>query len=125
MTTGVDKLIKTQTMKEFALLFRQPGFDYSNLSAAEMAALSKKWSDWAGAIAKEGRLVDNGVRLDVTGKVLKAGGLVTDGPFVEIREILGSFVVIKADSLDDAITVAHGCPVLDRGGSVEIRPVFN
>jgi len=112
-------------MKEFALLFRQPSFDYSNLSADEMAALSKKWSDWAGALAAEGRLVDNGVRLDPTGKVLKAGGLVTDGPFVEIREILGSLVVIKADNLDDAITAAHGCPVLDRGGSVEIRPVFN
>ena len=75
-----------------------------------LTALSKKWSDWAGAIAAEGRLVNNGVRLDLTGKVLKAGGLVTDGPFVEIREILGSFVMIKADSLDDAITMAHGCP---------------
>lgn len=110
-------------MKEFALLFRQPGFDHNHLSAEEMAALSKKWSDWAAAIA--GQIVGDGVRLDPTGKVLKAGGLVTDGPFVEIREILGSFVVIEADSLDDAITAAHGCPVLDRGGSVEIRPVFN
>jgi hypothetical protein len=112
-------------MKEFALLFRQPRFDYSNLSTDEMAALSKKWSDWAGAIAAEGCLVDNGIRLDLSGKVLKAGGIITDGPFVEVREILGSFVVIRADSLDDATTVAHGCPVLDRGGSVEIRPIFN
>jgi hypothetical protein len=57
--------------------------------------------------------------------VLRTGGLVTDGPFVEIREILGSFVVVRAESLDDAITLAHGCPVLERGGSVEVRPVFN
>jgi hypothetical protein len=112
-------------MKEFVLLFRQPGFDHSDISADEMTALSKKWSDWAGAIAAAGRIVNNGIRLDLTGKVLKAGGIITDGPFVEIREILGSFVVIKAESLDDAATVAHGCPVLERGGSVEIRPVFN
>ncbi|MBS0031757.1 YciI family protein [Chitinophaga sp. 22321] len=112
-------------MKEFALLFRQPGFDYSNLSADEMAVLRKKWADWAAVIVAEGRLVNNGIRLDTPGKVLKAGGILTDGPFVEVREILGSFVVILAESLDDATTVAHGCPVLDRGGSVEIRPVLN
>jgi hypothetical protein len=112
-------------MKEFALLFRQPGFDYSTLSESEIEALRKKWSEWAGAMVAEGRLIDGGVRLDTSGKVLRMGGLVTDGPFVEIREILGSFVVIKAESLDDAITVAHGCPVLERGGSVEVRPVFN
>ena len=112
-------------MKEFALLFRQPNIDYPSLSDSEVEALRKKWADWAGAMAAEGRVVDDGIRLDPSGKVLRTGGLVTDGPFVEIREILGSFVIIKAESLDDAITVAHGCPVLERGGSVEVRPVFN
>jgi hypothetical protein len=110
---------------EFALLFRQPSFDYSSISADEMAALTKKWADWATGIARDGHLVNNGIRLDPSGKVLKAGGLVTEGPFVETREILGSFVIIKAPSMDDAITLAHGCPVLERGGSVEIRPIFN
>jgi hypothetical protein len=112
-------------MNQFALLFRQPSYDYSTLSEEEIEALRKKWADWAGAMAAEGRIVDGGVRLDGAGKVLRAGGLVTDGPFVEIREILGSFVVVRAESLDDAITLAHGCPVLERGGSVEVRPVFN
>ncbi len=110
---------------EFALLFRQPSFDYGSLSADEMAVLTQKWADWAASIARDGRLVSDGIRLDASGKVLKAGGLVTDGPFVEIREILGSFVIIDAASMDDAVTLAHGCPVLDRGGSVEIRPIFN
>lgn len=112
-------------MKEFALLFRQPGFNNSNLSADEIDALTKKWADWASVMVAEGRLTNNGARLDQTGKVLKAGGLITDGPFVEVREILGSFVIIKAQNLDDALTVAHGCPVLERGGSVEVRPVYN
>lgn len=112
-------------MKEFALIFRQPSFDYSDFSEEELAALQKKWADWASALATEGRLTDNGLRLDPSGKVLKPGGLVTDGPFVEVREILGSFVVVRAESLDHAITLAHGCPVLDRGGSVEVRPLFN
>jgi len=112
-------------MKDFMLLFRQPGYDYSKASKEEMQDIGKKWADWAGGIAAQGRMVSNGNRLALEGKVLKAGGVITDGPFVEIREILGSFIVIKADSLDDATTLAHGCPAIDHGGSVEIRPVYS
>jgi hypothetical protein len=111
-------------MKEFVLLFRQPSFDYSKVSKEEMQAIQKKWHNWAGGIAAQGKLASNGPRLAMAGKVLKAGGVVTDGPFVELREILGSFIIVKAESLEEATTLAHGCPVLDVNGSVEIRPVF-
>ncbi len=111
-------------MKDFMLLFRQPSYDYSKASPQEMQALQKKWHDWAGGIAVQGKLANNGSRLATEGKVLKAGGVITDGPFVEIREMLGSFIVVKADSLDEATTLAHGCPALDAGGSVEIRPIW-
>lgn len=111
-------------MKEFLLIFRQPSYDYSNVSPKEMQALTKKWQDWVGGIAAQGKLVSTGTRLALEGKVLKAGGVITDGPFVETREMLGSFMLIKADSLEDATTLAHGCPALDANGSVEIRPVY-
>lgn len=110
-------------MKEFALLFRQPSFDYSAMAESEMKVLQKKWQDWVGGIAAQGRLTNNGTRLSQEGKVLKAGGVITDGPFVEIRERLGSFLIVKADTLEEATTLAHGCPVLDNGGSVEIRAI--
>ena len=111
-------------MKDFMLLFRQPSFDYSKASPEEMKALGKKWQDWAGGIAAQGKMVNNGQRLSLEGKVLKPGGIITDGPFVEIREVLGSFIVVKADSLEEATTLAHGCPAIDQGGSVEIRPIW-
>ncbi|EQA43654.1 hypothetical protein LEP1GSC050_1754 [Leptospira broomii serovar Hurstbridge str. 5399] len=111
-------------MKDFMLLFRQPNYDYSNASPQEMQALSKKWQDWVGGIAAQGKLANNGPRLSMEGKVLKAGGVITDGPFVEIRERLGSFIIVKADTLEEATTLAHGCPALDAEGSVEIRPVL-
>jgi hypothetical protein len=110
-------------MKDFLLLFRQPSYDYSKTSQEEMQAIGKKWKDWAGGIAAQGKLSSNGPRLGMEGKVLKAGGVITDGPFVEIRERLGSFIIVKADSLEEATTLAHGCPALDAGGSVEIRPI--
>ena len=112
-------------MKEFMLLFRFPNTDFSKISPKEMEALAKKWKDWAGGIAAQGKLASQGNRLSMEGKVLKPGGVITDGPFVEIRERLGSFIVVRAESLEDATTLAHGCPILEQDGSVEIRPIMN
>ncbi|MEO7043813.1 MAG: YciI family protein [Ferruginibacter sp.] len=111
-------------MKEFLLLFRQPNYDYSRATPEQMKDLAKKWQDWMAPIAEQGKFVSHGYRLAMEGKVLKAGGVITDGPFVEMKEKLGSYIVIKAESLDDAATLAHGCPAIDEGGSVEIRPVY-
>jgi hypothetical protein len=111
-------------MKEFMLLFRQPSYDFSNTSKEEMQALTKKWQDWLGGIVSQGKFASNGSRLArEEGKVLKPGGVITDGPFVEIKEKLGGFIIIKAESLEEATTLAHGCPALDAKGSVEIRPI--
>ena len=113
-------------MKDFVLLFRQSNFaDFTNLTPEETKAIAKKWQDWAGGIAAQGKMVSQGSRLGLEGKVLRAGGVVTDGPFVEIREMLGSLIIVKADSIEEATTLAHGCPALDAGGSVEIRPLYS
>jgi hypothetical protein len=111
-------------MKEFALLFRFPNIDSSQMPEEDYKALRKRWMDWVGGIAAQGKIGAPGLRLGLEGKVLKPGGVVTDGPFVEIREILGSFIVVKADSIEEATTLAHGCPALDTNGCVEIRPIF-
>jgi len=110
-------------MEDFVFLFRQPDIDRSSLTQTEMQAIFKKWDNWFGGIAAQGKISNMGIRLVAPGKVLKAGGVITDGPFVEIRERLGGFIVVKADSLDEAVTLAHGCPALEFNGSVEIRPV--
>lgn len=111
-------------MQEFLLLFRQPDYDYSKATPAQMKELGSKWHQWVNGIVAQDKFVNNGIRLSLDGKVLKAGGIITDGPFVEIKEKLGSFITIRAENIDDAVTLAHGCPALDEGGSVEIRPVY-
>lgn len=112
-------------MKEFMFLFRLPStIDDSETTPEKMQELGKKWNDWLGGVAAQGKVVNAGPRLESTGKVLKKSGVVTDGPFVEVREMLGGFLRIKADSLEEAVTLAHGCPAIDQGGSVEIRPIY-
>jgi hypothetical protein len=49
--------------------------------------------------------------------------LVTDGPFVAVKEALGGYVVFEAESLDAAIALAARIPAARLGGAVEVRPV--
>ena len=109
-------------MEDFVLLFRRPGPGNNEAAEAETQVNPDRWNEWFGGIAADGRLADMNICLDMPVKVLKASGIITDGPFVEIRERLIGFIVISADSLDEAITIAHGCPILDINGSVEVRP---
>jgi hypothetical protein len=59
-----------------------------------------------------------------TAKSLRAGGLVTDGPFVETKEMVGGFYVIEATDLGEAISLAGRLPEVaaDHSG-VEVRPI--
>jgi hypothetical protein len=49
--------------------------------------------------------------------------LVTDGPFVAVKEALGGFFFFEADDLDAAIELASRVPAARMGGAVEVRPV--
>ena len=110
-------------MKEFALVFRRPPFDRNKVSPKDMQEIAKKWDSWHEDLAAQDKM-GSAVRLGTEGKVLKGGGVITDGPFVEVREILGGIFIVKAESLEEATTLAHGCPILGLGGSVEIRPLY-
>ena len=111
-------------MKEFMLLFRQPSYDYSEASPQKMQELSRKWKEWSSSIENQGKLVSHGIRLDAEGKVVKANGIITDGPFVEIKEKLGSYIIVNAEGFEDATNLAKGCPAIEEGGSVEVRPII-
>jgi hypothetical protein len=49
--------------------------------------------------------------------------VVTDGPFTEIKEFINGYIVVKAQTIDDAIEIAKECPILLIGGNVEVRKV--
>ncbi|HEY2580475.1 MAG TPA: YciI family protein [Mucilaginibacter sp.] len=52
------------------------------------------------------------------------GNVVTDGPYAEIKEILMGVSVLKVATIDEAVEIAKGCPILKFGGNVEVRPVI-
>jgi hypothetical protein len=48
--------------------------------------------------------------------------LTTDGPFVEVKEAIGGYLIFEADDLDAAIELASRIPAARMGGAVEVRP---
>jgi hypothetical protein len=59
--------------------------------------------------------------LKPTGKVVRTGGVVSDGPFVESKEVLGGYSIIQAGSYEEALRIAKECPHHQGPGSIEIR----
>jgi hypothetical protein len=49
--------------------------------------------------------------------------LTTDGPFVEIKEAIGGYLIFEADDLDAAIELASRIPAASMGGAIEVRPI--
>lgn len=88
-----------------------------------MQAITQKWMDWVGGIAAQNKLVNRGNRLFGDGKVVRSNNVITDGPYTEIKELIGGYTLVKAESLEEAAELAKGCPILAFGGNVEVREI--
>src|SRR5436853_5950429 len=89
-------------------------------SPAQMQEMFAAFNAWRAKFKDQ--IADLGGKLKGSGKVLTTTG-VTDGPFVEVKEIIGGYMVITAESYDGAIDVARECPVYGPVKSLEIREI--
>ena len=92
-------------------------------SPEQMQGMIKQWQDWIGGIASQGKFVATNA-LGFEGKTVNADATITDGPYAELKEIVGGYIIVKSDSLDDAMKLTNGCPTLLLGGKVEVRDVM-
>jgi hypothetical protein len=109
-------------MSEFVFLYRGGSRDGS---PAEMQQVMQKWMTWLKGLGEKGHIKDQGQPLERTGKLVKGKQkAVTDGPFAEAKDIVGGYTLIEARDLDQAVELSKGCPILERDGAVEVRPVM-
>jgi hypothetical protein len=57
-----------------------------------------------------------------TTRTIHKNGLVTDGPFIESKEVIAGFFVVEARDLDTAVAIGKILPIMD--GAVEVRPLL-
>ena len=108
-------------MSEFTYLFRGR---QTSVSAEQRQKQMEKWVVWFKELNDRGVLKNPGHPLDFTGKVVNGNQkIVKDGPYAEAKDLVGGFIVVEAENIDHAAELAKGCPILEVGGSVEVRPV--
>ena len=112
-------------VSEFLYLYRLPS-DSPELpgSPRNMQERLQKWTAWFRELEARGSLRVIGHPLETGGSVLADGGrTVHDGPYAESKDIIGGYTLIEAKDLAQATELARGCPILDGGGTVEVRPI--
>ena len=107
---------------------------YRNTEAARQEAMGtperaqqsmQRWMRWMQELEANGHLKDRGQPLDRTGKVVRGQQKsVVDGPYTEAKDLVGGYSIVEARDIDHAVELSRGCPILDGGGSVEVRPVM-
>jgi hypothetical protein len=108
---------------KFLFVYRNNSESYGTMSPEEMQQMLQKWTGWITEGLRKGWMLDAGDALKPEGRVVNAKKVVTDGPFIEVKEVVGGFSIVGADSLDAATELAKGCPIFQRGGTVEVRPL--
>lgn len=110
-------------MKEYMLIFRfQPDPNFQ-MTPEQEAESGKQWGNWIGAVAGQGKFVSTS-QLGFEGAVLHADQSTTNSIYAANATAVGGNMVVKADSVSDALDLSKGCPILGMGGSVEIREIL-
>ena len=108
-------------MNTYYLILRDHPEALASISPSDMQAVIQRYVKWR---EDNGKHVTGGEKLaDGEGRVLRRKGAsldVSDGPFVEAKEILGGFFVVEAESYEAAQRIATTGPHLEFG-SIEIR----
>lgn len=111
-------------MEKFMFLFRGGVNHAHNAADSEAAAKNmQKWMQWMGSLQQQGFMA-GADPLQPTGKVVSGTKkVVTDGPYAEVKEMVGGYVMVNANDINHAVELSKGCPIFEENGTVEVRPV--
>jgi len=108
-------------MEKFMYLFR------GGLATEQAENVPKehmlKWVKWMESLGQKGNLV-GGEPLHPGGKQVNGTKkVVTDGPFIEAKELVGGYLIVNAKDINDAVELSKDCPIFEVDGKLEVRPI--
>lgn len=107
--------------KTYMCLLRSGSGHCDKPSASEMEVQFAKYQAWQQKFSEN--ILDMGNQLGASGKVVRNES-VTDGPFIELKEIIGGYMMLTAKDLDEAIKVIEASPMIESSNvSIEIREI--
>jgi hypothetical protein len=112
-------------MTEFLYLYRGSERVNAELSPQQMQDYLQRFQSWIMSLTKAGKISSCGPLAKGGRTMVGTKAVMSDGPYAESKDMVGGYTVLTADDLDEATEIARGCPFLDVGGTVEIRPVLS
>ena len=109
-------------MNKYMLLLFEEENMYAEFSPEEMQQEIGEHMKWIETL---GEHYDSGEPLTPQARSVKGKDkVVTDGPYIESKELVSGFYILNAESLEEATELSKGCPVLRLGGGIEVREVM-
>lgn len=107
----------------YLLLFRGATWENCGLSKDEILQVRDKVNAWFDTLSATGKFVSAQPLME-EGVVLtgKRGDVKTDGPFSEAKEVIGGYVLLSVETMEEAVAIAKSNPMFDLGLTTEIRP---
>jgi hypothetical protein len=113
-------------MKEFILLFRANYQDIASVSSEVTHERNNRWMDWINDLVDNNHLAEGGNHLTPEGKIIRSNSEITVESLPMNKESILGYILILASSLDEAVELAKGSPILaGKGTSVEVREISN
>lgn len=108
-------------MKEYMIVLKGSFADWNQQNKEQKDIVMAKYGEWVELLAGQERFVEGSELTSTVKRIRRINSVdVVDGPFPESKEALTGYFVIKAENLDEAVTIAHGCPALTHGDTVEV-----
>lgn len=107
------------------MIFLGGEYENSGMSPEEMGQKMALWNKWVEGLKKDDLFINGRALQNKKRHVAEEGQMVTDGPFVETKELVTGYFLIKARDFDHATSLTDGYPDYDLGGKVEIREIQN
>ena len=115
----------------YAMLIFGDDREWASLSAADEQDVMKQIYGWFERWQPTGKVADGGAELDSrdAARTVRAGAdgrpVVTDGPYLELKEVIGGVVMLECDDIDEAARIAATWPLTPGMSAVEVRPVMS
>jgi len=115
-------------MAQYMLLLHQAPNYNMELPREKMLEMTKRYMSWAESLGAKGKLA-GGEKLTAGGvrlvKVKDGKPVVSDGPYAELKDVVGGYFVLEAKDQAEAEAIAKDCPhmAISAANWIEIRPI--
>ena len=111
-------------MKEFMMIFIGGDYQEAQLSPEQMQEKMGQWNSWIEDLKSQDLYINGKPLLPQAKRISGKDQLITDGPFVETKELIGGYFLFKARDMDHALSLTKGYPDYELGGQVEVRQIM-